>query len=420
MRRRTCLRHFGGGLAGLAGGCSGLEGDQPGTTPGTRHTSTPTETPTPSDSPPPEETTSQEPQSFTADANWPEFQFDGANTGSHPTASGPTGGVTERWQYDAGISTLPVVADGRVYFGILNDELVALDERAGAEIWRAPVTRTVRGSPAVADGTVYVRVEPNRVSAFEAATGRSEWQVTTGPPPTPHADYAPRVRAGLTVTDGMVYVSSNDKLRALDGGTGRQRWQSRLEGLTAADGKSVYVTTGTKVYRLDKSDGTARWHTWVETSTAPTVADGRVYVGTGPERTENRVYALATSDGTERWQFDTTYQVAGIISAGETLYVMTAADAYDAVTGAVWAVDAATGAKRWRAPTDGWPQSPAMADGVLYTGLARRSDRPDHIVALRAADGTELWRSQLDSYQPNPVVVNETVYVTGRGVTALW
>lgn len=61
-----------------------------------------------------------------------------------------------------------------------------------------------------------------------------------------------------------------------------------------------------------------------------------------------------------------------------------------------------------------------MTDGVLYTGLARRSDRPDHIVSLRATDGTELWRSQLDPYQPNPVVVNETVYVTGRGVTALW
>lgn len=76
MDRRTYLGIVAGGLVGR-GGCTQWAGDTGETETGdwTGRTDIP-------------------------EGDWPMFQVDAANTGYHPTASGPTNSVTERWRFE--------------------------------------------------------------------------------------------------------------------------------------------------------------------------------------------------------------------------------------------------------------------------------------------------------------------------------
>jgi hypothetical protein len=85
----------------------------------------------------------------------------------------------------------------------------------------------------------------------------------------------------------------------------------------------------------------------------------------------------------------------------------------------LYALDAATGAERWRIDTDSDNLAvPAVDDGVIYlSGVARDdADAPiGRAYALDAATGHEQWRVDVDALQDvNPPVVGpDTVFVSG-------
>lgn len=433
MKRRPYLQCLGGGLAVLVGGCSGMENevtDTPNDTPSPSKTQS--ETSTPSDSPTPEETTTEESRSFSAEANWPQFQVDSANTGSHPAASGPTDDVTERWQYDIGKeASPPVVVDGTVYVGT-EKEVIALNERDGSEVWRAPVNGVVDASPAVADGTVYVGTTNNLASAFDRKSGEKLWQVRTAP-----SRYDGEV--GLTVSGGMVYVNSWSGVHALDAETGEKQWQSGGKHTPAVAGESVFIAKvgrdGEQISAHDSADGSERWtytatkanrEVWIPAS--PTVSDDLVYFGIRADNprvthsAEGRVYALSASNGTKQWQADTKFPVRNGAFDGETLFIGTVSPGHSR-KGAVWALEPTSGAKRWRTDISGRISVPAVADGIIYVGAS--SPEPDdssRIHALETSDGSEQWQVDMDGHVlGHPAVVNDTVYINDPStVFALW
>lgn len=51
--------------------------------------------------------------------DWPQFQYDAANTGYNPNATGPTGELTERWSFSTlgEVVSSPIVVDDTVYVG---------------------------------------------------------------------------------------------------------------------------------------------------------------------------------------------------------------------------------------------------------------------------------------------------------------
>jgi eukaryotic-like serine/threonine-protein kinase len=78
---------------------------------------------------------------------------------------------------------------------------------------------------------------------------------------------------------------------------------------------------------------------------------------------------------------------------------------------AVYALDASTGAVRWRSSTDvaGLPR-PAVANGMVYVAFYDGS-----VYALNAQTGAQGWRFQTDGargMQPSPVVATGAVYVS--------
>jgi len=78
----------------------------------------------------------------------------------------------------------------------------------------------------------------------------------------------------------------------------------------------------------------------------------------------------------------------------------------------VYAVDSATGERRWTFETGGPVySSPAIADGAVYVG-----SRDGHLYALGLADGRERWRFEASNWvDSSPVVAFGTVFVADQG-----
>jgi serine/threonine-protein kinase len=93
----------------------------------------------------------------------------------------------------------PAVDRDRVYVGV-NADLVALDRRTGAVLWKASTGRKVDSSPLVVGPTVYVGSDDKTFYAFKAATGERVWSFKTGG----------RISSPPTSGEGLVLIGSND------------------------------------------------------------------------------------------------------------------------------------------------------------------------------------------------------------------
>lgn len=374
------------------------------------------------------ETTEQDGRTVVPAGSWPMFQVDAANTGFHPTASGPTDSVTERWRFDRndGRFSTPTVVDGTIYVGSHAGTVYAIGERDGTEEWHFDGEGETASSPAVADGTVYFWSGGSRLYALDAETGEEQWHVRMEP--AARGVY----QSNPTVVDGTVYVGG----KALDAETGTEQWTYRGRQYTpAVDGSSVYVVTGPRVVALNSDDGSKQWQYTAEKHGrdvtirgSPTVTDGTVYVGIRASSRnvthtgEGRVYALDASKGGKQWQADTEYPVHGSLTAdGETLFVGTVSPSH-VPKGKIWGLELSDGTTRWRTEVqERVGTSPAVAGSAVYVTSSDVSGNPDTVRALTTNDGSEQWQYDLGKggARGSLAIVNETAYVGGSSVYAL-
>ena len=142
---------------------------------------------------------------------------------------------------------------------------------------------------------------------------------------------------------------------------------------------------------------------------SPAVANGVVYVGSG----DGGLYALDLGTGARRWRYDAGAPVSSSPAVGGGLIYATARD------GSIFAVDAASGSRRWRLTTghdlplpwghesgDHFLSSPAYVDGVIVVGSGDGG-----IYAVDAATGKRRWRAQTEGrVRASPAVANGRVY----------
>jgi polyvinyl alcohol dehydrogenase (cytochrome) len=180
-----------------------------------------------------------------------------------------------------------------------------------------------------------------------------------------------------------------------------------------ADGTVVAVSGGGSVFAIDASTGALRWSRDLNATANASVAiaDGRVYV---PLATTSApaVAALSLADGSPLWTsvHDSSNGASAYGSPvvwNGTVYMGTSGELGDPdlpLRGAVVALDAATGALRWRTymVPEGFSGGPVWstptidaATGRLYVGTGNAynppaADTTDAIVALDAASGAIL------------------------------
>nr|WP_250864792.1 PQQ-binding-like beta-propeller repeat protein [Halorientalis regularis] len=334
-------------------------------------------------------------------SDWPQYQYDTANTGHAPNTTGPTQNIGGQWRFQtgAGVYSSPAVVDGTVYVGSDDTSVYALSASDGSEQWRFQTDGQVASSPAVVDGTVYVGSDDTNVYAVSASDGTEQWHFQTDN----------LVRSPPAVVDGTVYVGSWDgNVYAVSAADGTEQWRFqtdyRVSSRPAVVDGTVYVGSGDgNVYAVSAADGSEQWRfqTRYGVSSSPAVVDGTVYVGSG----DGNVYAVSAADGTEQWRFQTDNQVPPSPAVVDgTVYVGSG-------DGNVYAVSAADGTEQWRFQTGAAVySSPAVVDGTVYVG-----SWDSNVYAVSAADGTEQWRFQTGSrVASSPAVVDGTVYVGSR------
>ena len=226
-----------------------------------------------------------------------------------------------------------------------------------------------------------------------------------------------KVFSSPAVVGNTIYFGSTDHfLYAVDLASGKQNWKFETgSGITSSpavnDNTVLFTSYDGNFYALDATTGKLRWkfktageHRFTAKHihgsqpaaesmpdpydvflSSPLVWHGAVYFGSG----DGNVYALDAATGAPRWKFQTNDVVhASPVIANDTLFI----GSWDSW---FYALDAATGRQKWRFKTGedhdiynqvGIQSSASVADGVVYFGC-----RDSNFYALDAANGEKKW-----------------------------
>jgi outer membrane protein assembly factor BamB len=204
------------------------------------------------------------------------------------------------------------------------------------------------------------------------------------------------VRSTPAVSEEVVYFGSYDgNFYAVEQATGQLRWKFATLGERKFAAKGLH---GSKPREQIIPDA------WDCYASSPTVVDGTVFFGSG----DRHIYALDAKTGALRWKFATNDVVhASPAVAGGTVYV----GSWDTY---LYALNAATGELRWKFQTgadatnhnqEGIQSSPCVVDGVVYFGC-----RDFHLYAVDAGTGALKWKHKITWINATPTVRGGRVY----------
>jgi outer membrane protein assembly factor BamB len=384
----------------------------------------------------------------TESAEWATVQRDPGHTGYDPDGEVPQRGLVVGWDFETAYDELlyhpPTFTDGTLLTAS-EATLYALDAEEGNVRWKHSRTTTNADGESVpfyvgevvcgancAFVSWTIPGENDRLTAHNAKTGERKWELEANT----------TLGAVLPVGNTLYVVATvpeGQQLLALDPGTGEERWRHSVDvashpPLAYADGtlfsgefrdEKESFTGWWHIRAFDASDGSRQWSHRVEGSQVGartdierffgiggggrpnlTVADGRVYFGTGPYE----FYALDAADGSELW---THSMEVGRTDTGHAP-VVDEDTVYLANLSNVTALDAETGEQRWqyddaRISFEGYPEwYPILVGDVLLV--------PEQVtwLALDASTGEEVYRHghYADGLVGTaPLVVNGVLYV---------
>ena len=205
-------------------------------------------------------------------------------------------------------------------------------------------------------------------------------------------------------------------------------WEFNINSSTASSpvvsGGTVYIVAfrlnNSYLYALDAVTGAEKWKWKCEPTSflfgvpSPAVHNGTVYVysGDGADWRDGYVgyvYALDAATGAEKWKYRVIIDVLDAVSSP----VVHRGTIYLCAADYVYALDATDGTEKWKTKTDGWHigSSPAVYGSTVYIGI--RGEK-SYVCALDAATGAEKWRcvaGRVYWYWSSPVVYESTIYI---------
>jgi outer membrane protein assembly factor BamB len=295
------------------------------------------------------------------------------------------------------------VVDG---VGIVSTDVgvTAVDQASDANRWHAsgqPI------APPAGGVVLVVGVDSGPVQALDLATGRLRWE---------RGDLGP---ASVVTDVSHAYFSGADGLTAVSLTDGSTLWTSPLtagsDRSTVEVGDGIVIGSsadGSSLQGLDAATGDVQWTQpgllLPQAQTLPFAGDGNVYTS-GPDG----LGAVDVATGEIRWHVDpASLSADGVTPYGAipgALLVVTYSSTPEVV-----ALDAASGAVRWRSSARGVGQIVGGEDTVvLLSGCGGGVALPGRAVVVRAGDGKEVWRQDIPAAPSNPVASGGVVVVGG-------
>jgi outer membrane protein assembly factor BamB len=269
---------------------------------------------------------------------------------------------TLRWKYTTGNligESSPAVGNDAVYIGDLGGLLHAVSPRDGKRLWTFETGAEIKASPVIAGDVVLIGSYDGHLYAVDARTGALRWKVAT----------AAQIHSTVAVQDGLTFVTGCDMMfRAIRIADGKEVYQIEAGAYTAAspvvDGDRAYFGTfNYEVLALDLKQRTVRWRYTPDAEfpfySSAALAGGRVIVG----GRDKLLHAIDAATGQPAWTFATRARVdSSPVVAGGRVYVGSS-------DGRLYVLDAASGKKLWEFDAGAaLTASPAIASGRVVIG----------------------------------------------------
>ncbi len=361
------------------------------------------------------------------DPEWPQFQHDRSRSGVGPVPFQLP--LQPAWTSETprnyGPCGSPVIAGHRVFCEQFPGSLIAVDLGTGALLWRDDLGASaydVLATPAIAGGNVYAvfytKIDWLNYTAtvtlfsVDPGTGAVHWRADM--PTTPGSM---SLHTTLALARGMVYWSSDygQMIYANDAQTGATVWSYRMANFPRQGptywGGMVYATDDYgHVVALDAATGSPVWSDWFSSwmQAAPTVAEGILYVGD----MYGTLRAIDAFSGKLLWSVaglgDEVADSAPTVADGKVFVGIRPVLA----SGSVLAFDALTGDLVWASDIPEWVvyTSPVYNDGKLFVSGASST-----LYVLDAATGTVLeshGTSTFSNDYASPALADGYVVVT--------
>lgn len=343
------------------------------------------------------------------------------------------GGVRWRVRTDGMVRSSPAVTETRVFAGSGDGVLYAINRESGAVAWRFEAGSPVHASPAVARGLVVAASLAGRIFAVDENSGALRWSRETGsalPLNTGRGGGWDIVISSPTVVGDTVFIGGQDgALYALDLPSGREIWKAstggRIRATPAVANDLVIVGSfNGRVYAFDRSTGAERWVHRTEGDTldsnqfgydrraiqsSAAIMDGRVFIGFR----DGGLYALDLATGARKWRAShgTSWIVASPVAADGRVYAGSSDGHF------LQGLDAATGRELWRQQTGANVlASPVLAGNDLVIATYRTDAPWGDLRVLDPTTGNQRWKLRMDgSVISTPVVVNDGIYLGTDG-----
>ncbi len=275
-------------------------------------------------------------------------------------------------------------AKGRLYVSLGYGQLVAMDARTGAVIWRQKLGATGSGDPTVVDGLVYLVAGDDTAWAVHAGDGRIAWQIKATP------SVANILGAPAPAVTGKLAVfafGSGEVIAAFRRG-GLRRWDASVSGLRP----------GRAISRISDVTG------------APVVVGNRIYVGNH----SGRLAAIDAQSGKRIWT--ALHGTEGPVwPAGDSVFAIT-----DKLKLARFS--AASGDIVWEVDLPGFVKDKPKRRGAVFAhygpilagGRLIVASNDGFLRFFSPEDGSLLYQVELPGGAASaPVVAGKTLYVLG-------
>lgn len=297
-------------------------------------------------------------------------------------------------------SSSPAFTEDRVYVGSAEASVFSsrgnvycIDAKTAEIIWKYPTEKQIFSSPTVAYNKVYIGEGLHhdydcKLYCIGKDSGELIWEHKT----------ASHVESTPFVADGKVFVAAGeDGVYCLDAQTGDEIWQ--YKGIHVDSSPAVWlgaVYFGTAygefaIYCVEIETGEQLWKSPMDYNVwgSPSIASGKVYFGVGHstfvDRAENPaggVICLNARTGKKEWFYDVKATVLSAISiAKDTIFF----GAYD---GRVYAVSADSGELKWRKKVD----SPVLSSIAVVGNDVYAASKEGVIYCLGIKKGEIKWK----------------------------
>nr|WP_232226692.1 PQQ-dependent dehydrogenase, methanol/ethanol family [Algiphilus aromaticivorans] len=322
------------------------------------------------------------------------------------------------WSYELddvwSVSSQPLAVDGVIYMAVGYSEVYAIDAVSGELLWRydpevdPKKMRMAWGIRGLAfwKGRVYVGVQDGRLIAIDAESGKPEWSVlTTKPGDNRYITGAPRVFNDTVLIGhgGADFGYVRGYVTAYDTETGEQRWRWHTVPGNPADGfenaaMEMAAETWTGEWWKFGGGGTA----WNAMTYDPEF--NRIYIGTGNGSPWN--HKLRSPDGGDNLFLCSV--VALDADTGEYVWH------YQTTPGESWDFNSAMDMVLADLTIDGEPRKAmlhAPKNGFFYV-----LDREDGALISAEKLGKVTWAEGIDPETGRPIEVPGARYESGEAL----